>query len=129
MMRGRRRPTRARDVSPDVILQAFEPAVARSAGELRRLVRETIPTATEHGYPGWRAIGYRDPQAGYFCGIFPQIASVRLIFEHGIRLDDPDGVLQGAGRQVRFIEITPDEVIPEQAIRRLLRAAIRLGSV
>lgn len=109
-------------------LAAYPPAIRTVAERLRRLVRDTVPTASEHVYPGWRALGYRDPQSGYFCGIFPQPDHVRLLFEHGAALPDPDRVLTGATRQVRYVEVCDANAIPVGSVQRLLRAALMLGS-
>lgn len=46
------------------VLRPFDPPVRATAQALRRLIKETIPTATEHPYAGWKGNGYRDPQAG-----------------------------------------------------------------
>src|SRR5574341_1126705 len=111
------------------ILKPFPARVRGIAGQLRRLVTRVIPTATEHAYPGWHAIGYRDPQAGYFAGIFPQPDHVRLLFEHGAALDDPDGLLQGNEvKQVRWLVLRPSEPLPRAAIAALLRRAVLYGS-
>ncbi len=112
------------------ILRPFPPDVRKTAKEMQRLVKEAIPTATEHPYIGWKGIGYRDPQAGYFAGIFPQPDHVRLLFEHGAMLDDPDGILRGDNvRQVRWIVLRPGAHIPRAAIMRMLRRALVFGSL
>lgn len=112
------------------VLRPFSARVRATAEQLRRLVGQAIPTATERPYVGWKGIGYRDPQAGYFAGIFPQRDHVRLLFEHGARLDDPDGILQGEGvRQVRWIVVRPGSRLPRGAISRMLVRAVLHGSM
>lgn len=112
------------------VLRPFSAHVRASAEQLRRLVVQAIPTATEHPYMGWKGIGYRDPQAGYFAGIFPQRDHVRLLFEHGARLDDPDGILQGEGvRQVRWIVVRPGSRLPRARIVAMLERAVLHGSM
>lgn len=91
---------------------------------LRLLVRDTVPDAVEYYSRGWGAIAYRHPKAGYFVGIFPLKDNVTLLFEHGIDLPDPDGVLTGSGTQTRVIPIRAVDAIPENAIRVLLREAL-----
>jgi hypothetical protein len=88
----RRRHTREASTrsTPEEILADFLPDVRALAGALRALILRTIPTASEHAYSGWRGIGYRHPQSGYFCGIFPQRDHVKLGFEYGAALPDPD---------------------------------------
>lgn len=115
-------------LTPEQFLAGYPPNVIALAERLRSVVRETVPTASEHVYPGWKALGYRDPQSGYFCGIFPQSDHVRLLFEHGAALTDPDRLLQGTTRQVRYLEVRDAEETPISAIKRLLRAALIHGA-
>ncbi len=124
-MPGSRKP----NASVADILQPYPVRVRRIAEQLRKLVTRSIPTATEHAYPGWKAIGYRDPQAGYFAGIFPQPDHVRLLFEHGAALEDSDGLLEGENvRQVRWIVLRHGTPLPRAAIASLLRRAVLYGS-
>lgn len=116
-------------MTPEALLTAYPEPVAALADRLRALVRETIPGATERVYPGWRAIGYRDAQAGYFAGVFPRATSVRLLFEHGRALADPDALFTGGGSQTRWIELRPGGEFPAAQIARLLEAAVLHGSV
>lgn len=112
--------------TPDDILREHKPAVQAAAQALRALVHDTVPEMTEKAYPGWHGIGFRHPRAGYVCGLFPRNDSVRLLFERGRLLADPDGVFTGGGKQTRFIEVTDTAAIPANAIRRLLLEAIAL---
>ena len=57
----------------------------------------TTPEAVEKAYPSWHGIGYRLPESGYFCGICPLADSVKLGFEFGVLLPDPQGLLEGQG--------------------------------
>jgi hypothetical protein len=111
---------------PEDILAGHTPWVHERAQQLRDLIRTTLPDATERGYPGWHAIGYRHRVSVYFCGIFPQQESVRLGFEWGARLPDPEGVLGGTGKQVRYLEVRPGEEIDEQVANGPLVNAISL---
>ena len=96
------------------------------AEELRKLIRETMPEAIESGHPTWHSIGYRHPKAGYVCGIFPHKDSVDLVFEFGILLADPHQVLQGDGKQTRYIPITNVDEINVVAIKQLIVDALSL---
>jgi DNA transformation protein and related proteins len=116
------RHTRARTVSPEQILDGYVPAVRELADRARAIVRAAAPDAEEAGYAGWRLIGYRSPH--YFCFVAPQPDHVRLGFEHGKRLPDPDGVLEPMGKQVRFVRLVPGRPIPLVSVKRLLRAAL-----
>ena len=83
------------------------PGLADLALWMRELVLAGEPDLTERVYPGWDGIGFRHPDAGYVCAIYPreQEQEVRLLFEHGVRLEDREGLLEGAGTQTRFIRL------------------------
>lgn len=108
------------------LLVDHDPEVRAVVAQLRALVRETVPEADESVNPGWHSLSYRHPQQGYFCGIFPQVENATLLFEFGVLLPDPDGVLQGSGKQVRFVPVSPGELLPVETLRTLLVAALDL---
>ena len=87
--------------SPQDLLARQTPAIREITERLRRLVRETAPAATERFYPGWRGFGYRDPEAGFFCGVYPFRDHASIVLQHGAVLDDPDDILVGEGETVR----------------------------
>jgi hypothetical protein len=108
------------------LLAAYPDAVTALANDVRPLVRAAMPDATETAYPGWRAIAYRDPRAGYVCGIFLFTDHVRLLFEHGHLLPDPAGVLEGTTKQTRHITLRPGEPIPAETIQDLVHVGAEL---
>jgi hypothetical protein len=106
--------------------------LAREGGELALRLRDAVlaadPDLSERLYPGWRGVGYRHPEAGYVCGIFPQAdREVRLLFEHGTSLPDPDRVLEGSGTQTRHIVVRAldaalvERYVQQAIAQRLLR--------
>lgn len=111
-------------MTPETLLAECSPEVRAVVEALRAVVRDALPDARERAYPGWRGIGYRDPDAGYVCGIFPQADHTRLLFEHGARLPDPQGLLEGEGVQTRYVVVRPGEAVPEAGLRRLVMAAL-----
>ncbi len=73
-------------------------------------VRAADPDLRERVYRGWQGIGFRHPDAGYVCAVFPRGEWVVLLFEHGASMPDPEGVLLGDGTQTRFIRVdTPSD--------------------
>lgn len=110
----------------DALLADYRLAVRDMVAALRGVVRAAVPDATEAVYLRWRGIGYRHRQAGYFCGIFPQTDQVRLLFEFGILLPDPSGILAGDGKQTRYLTIRDPQVLPVAAIRQLITEALAL---
>jgi hypothetical protein len=89
---------------------------------LRRIVRAALRTAEERVYPRWRGLGYHDPEAGYLCGIFPAGGAVRLYFEHGRVLPDPDRLFTRRLAQTAYVEVR-DAAPRRPALMRLLRDA------
>ncbi len=124
---AKRKATRkAKPVTPETILAPYPPQVRRIAEEVRSIVRHTFPTATETAYPGWNGIGFKDPQAGYVFGLFPHEDHVRLFFERGGELDDPDGIFApGDGlKQGRYVELRTLIDAKRPAIRRMIIRAV-----
>ena len=95
-------PAKTSAITPQDILAGLTPDVAGIVQKLRKLIAETVPDAAQVAYPVWKGIGYHHGTSGYFCAIFPQATGVKLGFEFGVLLPDPDGVLEGAGKQVRY---------------------------
>jgi hypothetical protein len=110
------------------LLALYPENVAALANELRPIIRGAMPEAVEVAYPGWQAIGYRDPRAGYVCGIFLFEDHVRLIFERGNLLPDPDGVLEGKTKQTRHLTLHPEASLPVERISHFVAVAADLGA-
>jgi hypothetical protein len=107
-------------------LRASHPDLADLALWVRQAVLAGEPDLTERVYLGWAGIGFRHPDAGYVCAIYPreQEQEVRLLFEHGARLDDPEGLLEGAGSQTRFIPVQKRDDRLAAAIGRYVHDAV-----
>jgi hypothetical protein len=111
-----------RTVSPEEILEGHAPEVRTITNRLRAIISKTVEGASEAGYPGWHAIGYRHPAVGYFCGIFPAKDRVKLYFEYGSSLPDPDRLLLGGPkmRQGRYLEFAHVKDVSESVLSRFL---------
>lgn len=96
-------------------LRAEHPEHSELAVWTRSAVLAADPDLTERVYRGWRGVGFRHPEAGYICAIYPRSEWIVLLFEHGAALPDPNGVLLGEGKQTRFFRI--DEPSEEVAQR------------
>lgn len=108
--------------SRNEFLGEFTPAVRAVAERLAALFASIVPEAIVSVKPGWRCLAFTHPQAGYFCGVFPTGDAVRVGFEFGVLLPDPQRVLTGSGSQLRYVEIAlPSEV----AIRRAMVRSVQ----
>jgi hypothetical protein len=81
------------------------PELSQLAVWTRSAVLAADPDLTERIYRGWHGVGFRHPEAGYICAIYPRSQWIVLLFEHGAALPDPDGILLGEGKQTRFLRI------------------------
>jgi hypothetical protein len=107
-------------------LMESHPGLADLALWVREAVLASEPDLTERVYRGWDGIGFRHPDAGFVCAIYPreQDQDIHLLFEHGVRLEDPERLLEGAGTQTRYIRVRERDDPPAAAIGRYVHAAV-----
>lgn len=87
------------------------------------LVRETLPDAKEklhHGAPWFQVDGQM------VCYVAAHSKHVNLGFRYGALLDDPDGLLEGTGKQMRHVKLRDPAAIPQETLARLLKRAAAL---
>jgi hypothetical protein len=97
--------------------------------ELRSLVAATCPDATERIL--WGGLSYHDatkggPVKGAICQIEIVHGSVRLSFIHGVRLDDPECLLEGDRLSKRHVTIDSYDEAPWDGLRDLIKRASAL---
>ncbi|HET7452081.1 MAG TPA: hypothetical protein VFL12_05030, partial [Thermoanaerobaculia bacterium] len=83
------------------LIARFAPANQRLIGATRRWMRKRLPTAHElvYEYRDWFVISYSPSEQGYE-GVLAVRGSgdgVKLYFNSGKRLPDPEKLLQGSG--------------------------------
>lgn len=120
----------------EAFLDSFPEPIRRGAGALRAIVRRVAPDAEERVRGGWGMIGYNVPagrRSPYIGGVFPQHEHVHLLFEHGVLMADPLGILEGAGttKRVRWLTFRgPDEIAGrEDELARYVEEAIRVATL
>jgi hypothetical protein len=120
---------------PEAFLAGYPDDIVAMAEVLRSVVRRAVPDAVERVRSGWRLIGYDLPDrrhGAYFAFVAPEPVHVHLGFEHGVFMDDPERMLEGAHlrlRKVRFVTYRPGDAIPEAALVGLTRQAARLAAL
>jgi hypothetical protein len=119
-------------IPPDALLDDFPPPMQAIAHRLRAIVQGAMPEVVERVRPGWRLIGYDLPIATkrvYFAYVAPEVEHVHLGFEWGVLMDDPDGLLQGAGitKRVRWLTFRPGDPIDADRCAELVREAARVA--
>jgi hypothetical protein len=106
------------------IVRQFPEPIRELSSRLALSVLNLRPDLEGKARLGWGSVNYRHPVAGFVCAIFPMEDHVSLVFEHGRQLSSP--LLEGDGKQVRYIKLVPGAQIPEDDIAILLSEAIAL---
>jgi hypothetical protein len=106
----------------------FDPANAKLIRACRAEMRRFLPTAIELVYDNYNffVIGY-GPTERASEAIFSIAAAsngVGLAFLHGASLSDPKKILQGSGKQNRFVRLPTVDRLKSPEVRALMRAAI-----
>jgi hypothetical protein len=109
-------------------LSPFGERITELALATRRLVLEEAPEATELIYDAYSAVSAGYSFTGRPSDAFIHIAAyskrVNLGFNFGVLLEDPDGLLEGAGRWIRHIPIAELPALKKPGVRTLVRSAI-----
>lgn len=108
------------------LLEPLSPERRKLVDAARRRVLAVVPTAIERLRPGWGLIGYNAP--GYFAFIVPGPGELKIGFERGVTLPDEARLLEGDGRQVRYVTIRSARQLRSEALAELLRIAASRSS-
>lgn len=106
----------------------FAAPMQRRIKAVRASMRKRMPTANELVYDAYNffVIGY-SPTERPSDSIFSVTANskgVGLCFIYGASLADPDRLLQGDGKQTRFLRLPDASTLSQPAVVSLVRAAI-----
>ena len=119
-------------IPPEALLERYGPERRLAAEALRAIVKVAVPDALERVRPGWGLIGYDVPvgrRFAYFAFVWPEVEHVHLGFEYGVYMDDPQRLLQGAGRKVRWVTVVDPGDIDQPALLLLVREAARVAAL
>ena len=122
----RYRGARRRDPAIDVYAASQKGQLGETLTRLVALVRAAVPSHDElvvHGAPWFCIDG--EP----FCYVVGYTKHVNLGFCEGTRLADPDGLLEGTGKSMRHVKLSPSRPIaPEKLARLIHQSATRVRS-
>jgi hypothetical protein len=107
----------------------FDPAIAKLIRAARTALRARFPTAIEQVYDNYNflAIGFctTERTSDCFVSIAANAKGVGLSFYYGASLPDPHGILQGSGKQNRFIRLEGAATLKQAAVVAMLASAAR----
>jgi len=115
------------------LVARFAPTHQRLVGSVRRWLRKRLPTAHEvvYEYRDCVVSSYSPSEHGYE-GVFGLRASaegVRLYVNQSQGLPDPGKLLQGAGKQARWIDVEAASTLARPEVVRLVDGAIARSQV
>ncbi len=106
----------------------FSPKDQKLIRSVRRAVRRRLPTANELVWDNYNffVIGYSPTErpSDSVLSIAARANGVGLCFIYGAKLPDPKKVLQGSGRQTRFLRLDSADVLARPEVEALLAAAV-----
>jgi Domain of unknown function (DU1801) len=112
----------------DSFIDKFEPKNRVLIRAVRKELRKRLPTANELVYDNYNffVIGYvpSERPSDVILSIAAAANGVGLCFMHGVSLPDPEKILQGSGKQTRFIRLESAETLARPEVGAVLAAAV-----
>ena len=110
----------------DAFLSQYDEEIYSNAMKLRGLLFANLPKVIEQIDLTAKMIAYCYGQkySELICVIIPSQKGLKLGFNRGTELSDPDKLLEGTGKISRYIKIKSEEQIKSIAVKNLLETAL-----
>jgi hypothetical protein len=125
----------AAEITVSEHLKKIPPAMRPTVQAARRTVKAIAPSANEISYGSqaprasrymWKLVRYTVGGANVVgIGTFPRHAT--LFFYRGRELDDGSELLEGGGKEMRFITLRAPADAERPVVKRMVRKAFKLG--
>lgn len=114
------------DKQIDTFLSQYDEKVFGNAMKLRKILFANLPDIIEQIDIPARMIAYCYGQkySELICVIIPSKKGLKLGFNKGTELPDPENLLEGTGKISRYVVIKSDEQIKSKALKQLLKNAL-----
>ena len=118
----------------EVFLEPVPPPMREIVDRLRVILKRATPEAAERVRLGWRILAYDLPirkHGAYFAWIGAEKTHVHIGFPKGVLMDDPRGVLKGAGitKYARWLTYVPGAPIDEELVTELVLDAKHVAEI
>jgi hypothetical protein len=113
-------------------LERFDPSIRELALDARELVLQVIAPSNESildVYVLALNYGLSEKMRDFLVYIGVYTRHINLGFYHGAEMEDPAGVLQGEGKQMRHIQIKSKSDLGTPVVRDYLLRAVPAGAV
>jgi hypothetical protein len=107
-------------------LSQYSTEVLTHALLVREVLLKQLPDITEQLDLSAKMVAYCYGQkyADLICVLIPSKKGLKLGFNRGIDLPDPDKILEGTAKMSRYVVIKSKEQIKSAALKQLLKAAL-----
>ena len=117
----------------DGFIKKFDPENQALIVKIRKALRKRFPTANELVYDNYNffVIGYSPTErpSDTIVSMAAAANGVGLCFIQGARLKDPHKLLNGSGKQTRFLRLPSSAVLTRPEVEELIAAAIAQSKV
>jgi hypothetical protein len=114
---------KSKKAKKNAYVQDDNPALQKVVRGVRSLVKAAVPgtkiTVNSWGIPTFQT---KDP----FCFYMVGKNHVTLGFHYGTSLDDPEGLLEGTGKNLRHVKLRTMEDLEKKGLKELAITAARL---
>ena len=125
---SRRKESGAVDAKIAGFLAKYSPELNAELRAARSNLRSLFPKGHELVYDNYNALVFAfsatDKSSDAFLSVAGYPKWVTLFFLPGVGLDDPKGLLQGSGSQVRSIRLSSAGQLREPAVKKLIAQAM-----
>jgi hypothetical protein len=117
----------------DEFIAKFAPPMQKFIRAARAAMRQRFPTATELVYDNYNflvfAFSPTERPSDAILSLGAHSKGVNLFFRWGTKLPDPQGILEGAGKQVRMVRLENAGTLKKPEVEELIAAAVDLSRV
>jgi hypothetical protein len=124
------RPAAAVDAQAELarFILKFDPKDQSLIRSVRKAMRKRLPAANELVWDNYNffVIGYSPTErpSDAPLSIAARAGGIGLCFIHGAKLADPGKILQGSGKQTRFVRLESASTLAKPEVEALIRAAL-----
>lgn len=128
-------PTERRNTEAELraIVAQLAPEHQRLVAGIRRVLRKLMPTAFEivYEYRDSVVCSFSPSERGYegVLAVHASAEGVKLCFNRGRELSDPDKLLGGSGKLVRSMDVTSTTVLARAPVAKLIQESLALNPV
>ena len=108
----------------DKLIARYPPGVQALAKTARQLIKRQLPRVTESADPkiGLLGYGYGPGYKGTVCTLLLSKSGVKIGLVRGSELDDPHGLLEGAGKVHRSVAVKSAADLDRPGVADLIAA-------